>query len=71
MQISNIASELTWLQQFLQGIGFTAPTLIPLFCDNQVVIYIASITLLFHERTKHIEVDCQFVRDKILVVESA
>ena len=42
MQISNIASELTWLQQFLQEIGFPAPTLIPLFCDNQVVIHITS-----------------------------
>jgi len=35
-------SELTWLQHFLQEIGFSAPTPIPLFCDNQVALHIAS-----------------------------
>ena len=63
--MSNTASELTWLQHFLQEIGFAAPTPIPLFLNNQAAIHIAS-SSVFHERTKHIEVDCHFVRDKIL-----
>lgn len=58
--MSQTASELTWLQHFLQEIGFSTPTPIPLFCDNQVAIHIAS-NPIFHERTKHIEVDCHFV----------
>ena len=34
----------------------------PMYCNNQVVIYIAS-NPFFHERTKHTEMNCHFVRD--------
>jgi hypothetical protein len=63
--MSNTTSELTWLQHFLQEITFAAPIPILLFCDNQAAIHIAS-NSVFHERTKHIEVNCHFARDKIL-----
>jgi hypothetical protein len=63
--MAHTTSELMWLQHFLCEIGFSPPTPIPLFCDNQAAIHIAS-NPVFHERTKHIEVDCHFIRDKIL-----
>ena len=39
-------------------------TLAKLWCDNQVVIHIAS-NSVYYERTKHIKVDRHFIRQKI------
>lgn len=38
-------------------------TLMKLYFDNRSAIYIAQ-SLFFHERTKHIEVDCHVVGEK-------
>ena len=56
--------EIMWLHQLLMEVNIE--TLVPakLWCDNQTILHIAS-NPVFHERTKHIEIDCHFVREKI------
>ena len=56
--------EIVWIHQLLSEIGFSIKVSAKLWCDNQVALHIAS-NPVFHERTKHIEVDCHFICEKI------
>ena len=56
--------ELIWLKQLLQELKFILDGQMMLVCDNQAAIHIAS-NPVFHKRTKYIEVDCHFIREKI------
>jgi len=62
--MENVTCELVWVKDLLTEIGFAPEYPIKLYCDNQAVINITE-NSVFHERTKHIEVDCHLVRQKI------
>jgi Reverse transcriptase (RNA-dependent DNA polymerase) len=66
--MASTASELIWVRQVLADLNITNHEPIKIFCDNQAVRHIAS-NPVFHERTKQIEVDCHFVREKIQAKE--
>ncbi|KAL0318648.1 UNVERIFIED_CONTAM: Retrovirus-related Pol polyprotein from transposon RE2 [Sesamum angustifolium] len=55
--------ELQWVTYLLSDLSIQVPTPIPLYCDNQAAIHIVA-NPVFHERTKHLEIDCHLVRDK-------
>ncbi|RVW63210.1 Retrovirus-related Pol polyprotein from transposon RE1 [Vitis vinifera] len=56
--------ELIWLKHLLQELRFGNDEQMKLICDNQAALHIAS-NPVFHERTKHIKVDCHFIKEKI------
>jgi hypothetical protein len=59
--MASTTKEIVWLRWLLadMGISFSHPT--PMYCDNQSSIQIAH-NSVFHERTKHIEIDCHLTR---------
>jgi len=63
--MASAACELVWLKQLLQELQFGDVTQMTLVCDNHVALHISS-NPVFHERTKHIEIDCHFVREKVM-----
>lgn len=56
--------EVTWLVTLLKDLGLKDLGPVDLYCDNQAAIHIAA-NPVFHARTKHIEVDCHYVRDQV------
>ena len=49
-----------WIKHFLEELSFEVTFPKDMYCDNQAAVNIAS-NPVFHERTKHIEVDCHLV----------
>ena len=58
-------SELIWLRWLLQDLGVDYSTATKLHYDNRSAIQIAH-NDVFHKRTKHIEIDCHFIRHHLL-----
>ena len=63
--MASAASEITWLVRLLEELKVENLAPVTLNCDNQSVIHIGK-NPVFHEKTKHIEIDCHFTRDKVL-----
>lgn len=62
--LADTAQELLWLRWLLEDMGVNHSTATLLHCDNHSAIQIAH-NDVFHDRTKHIEIDCHFVRQHV------
>ena len=56
--------ELLWLKKLLAEIGFAPTSEMNLFCDNKAAIDISH-NLVQHVRTKHVEVDRNFIKQNL------
>ncbi|PWA96217.1 hypothetical protein CTI12_AA041970 [Artemisia annua] len=62
--LADCTCEITWLLSLLKDLRIKTTSPVPIYCDNQSSIALAS-NPIQHARTKHIEIDCHFVREKI------
>ena len=57
-------AEVIWLQYLLRDLQILSTFTPTLWCDNLGAIYLSA-NPIFHARTKHVEVDYHFVRDRV------
>ena len=62
------ACEVVWLQKLLSDLGQLVDVPVVIYCDNINSILLVN-NLVYHARTKHIEVHYHFIREKILAKE--
>ncbi|KAJ0523146.1 putative RNA-directed DNA polymerase [Helianthus annuus] len=58
--------ELVWIVNVLSELGVSCKLPIQVFCDSSAAISIAA-NPVFHERTKHFEIDLYFLREKVSI----
>ncbi|XP_022014938.1 uncharacterized mitochondrial protein AtMg00810-like [Helianthus annuus] len=62
--MASTISEILWMRWLFKELDIVLHKPTRLFCDNQAATHIAS-NPVFHERTKHVEMDCYFVRERV------
>jgi len=58
-----VTAEITWLICLLEDLSVPPSLHVPINSDSQTAIHIAH-NPVFHERTKHVKLDCHFVRQQ-------
>lgn len=62
--LANATAEMIWVQKVLMELGIKHPPMARLWCDNLGAKYLSA-NPIFHARTKHIEIDFHFVRERV------
>jgi len=63
--LADTVAEIIWLKALLQELGISTSVSPTLWCDNLGATYLSA-NPVFHARTKHVEVDFQFSRWKLI-----
>ena len=66
--MANGVSELIWIRRLLTELEILFESPMRLYCDNQAAISIAN-NPVQHDRTKHVEVDRHFIRERVISKE--
>ncbi|KAL8138268.1 hypothetical protein V2J09_004269 [Rumex salicifolius] len=61
--VANAIAEACWLRILLKELSSPLTSATVVFCDNVSAVYMST-NLIQHQRTKHIEIDIHFVREK-------
>jgi len=64
--VANGVAEATWLRQLLQELSAPLRRATLVYCDNISAVYM-TFNPVQHQRTKHIEIDLHFVRERVAV----
>jgi hypothetical protein len=64
--MANTAAEITWLTFLLKDLHIPLTTPPVLYCDNLSALHM-TINPVFHARSKHIELDYHFVRERVAI----
>ena len=62
--LTDSPAEILWIQSLLSDLYFSSDPITIFWCDNLGVTYL-SVNPIFHARTKHVEVDYHFIRDRV------
>ena len=62
--VANVVSETCWIRNLLLELHCPVPRATMVYCDNISAIYLSG-NPVQHQRTKHIEMDIHFVREKV------
>jgi hypothetical protein len=62
--LANATAEIMWTHALLHELGVQVPRAAKVWCDNIGAKYLSA-NHVFHARTKHIEVDYHFVRERV------
>ena len=63
--MASASFEVVWVVHLLEELGLTSLKPVTLHCDNMYALHIAQ-NLVYHERTKYLEIDCHFTPEKVM-----